>query len=77
MLYALLARGLRVPEEIAVSGCNNSEYAYVCNPRLTTINNKGEELSRLTVEVLIELLTEGKVRKERKIKPELIVQDTA
>ena len=77
VLYALLARGLHVPEEIAVSGCNNSEYAYVCNPRLTTINNKGEELSRLTVEVLIELLTEGKVRKERKIKPELIVQDTA
>ncbi len=76
VLYALLARGLRVPEDVAVSGCNNSEYAHVCNPKLTTINNKGEELSRLTVELLIELLTTGQEGAVRRIVPELIVQAT-
>ena len=77
VLYALLDRGVKVPEDMAVSGCNNSEYAYVCNPKLTTINNKGELLSQLTVALLIELLTDGKPSKERRIMPELVVQETA
>lgn len=76
VLYALQEKGFKVPQEIAVSGCNNSEYAYVCNPRLTTINNKGELLSRLTVELLIEILKEGKQKEERRILPELIIQET-
>ena len=37
--------GYRIPEDIAVIGCNNSEYSRISNPPLTTINNKGELLS--------------------------------
>ncbi|BEU87049.1 LacI family DNA-binding transcriptional regulator [Selenomonas sp. TAMA-11512] len=76
VLYALQEKGFKVPQDIAVSGCNNSEYAYICNPKLTTINNKGELLSRLTVELLIEILTEGEQKAERRILPELTVQET-
>ena len=48
--------GVKIPEEISLIGCNNSEYSYVCSPALTTVNNKGEVLSELTVRMLLDVL---------------------
>lgn len=53
-------QGIKIPEEIALIGCNNSEYSYICNPPLTTVNNKGEVLSELTVQMLLDVLSKKK-----------------
>lgn len=42
-LKALLRDGVAVPGQVAVTGYNNSAYAYLCEPVLTTVDNKGEQ----------------------------------
>ena len=75
-MNALTRRGVKIPEEMALTGCNNSEYSYVCSPALTSINNKAEVLSELTVRMIIDLL-ENKETAEMIIIPELVVRETS
>jgi DNA-binding LacI/PurR family transcriptional regulator len=46
-------RGLRVPEDIAVTGFDDFEFAQFANPPLTTVRVPGYELGRLGAESLI------------------------
>ena len=69
-------QGVRIPEEIALTGCNNSEYSYICSPGLTTVNNKGEVLSELTVRMLLDVLSKKKELASLVVLPELVVRET-
>ena len=73
----LLDAGIRVPEEVAVTGCNNSEYASLCRPGLTSINNKAEVLSSLSVQLLVDILSEKTEIAELVVIPELVVRGTS
>jgi LacI family transcriptional regulator len=73
-MNALSEKGIRVPEQMAVTGCNNSEYAYICRPGLTSINNKAEILSEMTVRLLVDLIDGKKETAEMIIIPELVVR---
>lgn len=68
--------GIRIPEDIALTGCNNSEYSYICNPALTTVNNKGEVLSELTVRLLLDVMSQKKELANLVVLPELVVRET-
>lgn len=68
--------GVRVPEDIALTGCNNSEYSYICSPALTTVNNKGEVLSELTVQLLLDVLSKKRELASLIVLPELVVRET-
>lgn len=68
--------GVKIPEEIALIGCNNSEYSYICSPALTTVNNKGEVLSELTVRMLLDVLSKKKELASLVVLPELVVRET-
>ena len=46
----IVRAGLRIPEDVAVTGFNNSEYARICEPQLTTIDNKPEMVAMLSVQ---------------------------
>ena len=50
------ARGLRVPEDLSIVGYNNSSLAVACEPELTSIDNRMEEVCRETVEMLMQTL---------------------
>lgn len=69
--------GIRIPEEMSLTGCNNSEYSYVCSPGLTTVNNKGEILSELTVQLLLDVLSHKKELATLVVLPELVVRETS
>ena len=47
VLKALLRAGIRVPEETAVVGYDNSTYARLCEPELTSVDNKPEQVLAL------------------------------
>ena len=66
---------MKIPEEISLIGCNNSEYSYVCSPALTTVNNKGEVLSELTVRMLLDVLEKKKELASLIVLPELVVRE--
>ena len=51
-LKALLRAGLRVPGQVAVVGFNNSDYAHLCEPVLTSVDNKPEQVALLCVQLL-------------------------
>lgn len=71
------AHNLRIPEELSIIGYNNSQLAQCCDPELTTIDNKVEEMSILTVKMLMKVLEGEKVAKTTVIQPELVVRGTA
>lgn len=52
------AKGIRVPEELSVTGYNDSNLAICCEPELTSVDSKLEVQCRLTVENMLRLLEE-------------------
>ncbi len=53
-------KGYQVPKDISVVGCNNSYLSIACEPELTSIDNRLEDICRSTVEHLMNKLHGGK-----------------
>lgn len=71
--------GLRVPEDIGVCGFTNGERALACEPMLTTIDQRGSELGRQAVDILIskvEGLTPIDKVEKRIVRTKLVVRGT-
>lgn len=54
-------QGLRLPEDLSVIGYNNSMLTRICQPELTTIDNKLETLCRHMIQILMGILNGEKV----------------
>ena len=52
VVKGLLGAGLRIPQDVAVTGYNNSIFASMCEPRLTSIDNKPEQVALMCVQLL-------------------------
>lgn len=52
VLKTLLRSGIAVPDAVAVTGYNHSDYARLCEPVLTSVDNKGDEVALLCVQLL-------------------------
>ncbi len=52
VVKGLLSAGLSIPQDVFVSGYNNSTYASMCDPRLTSIDNKPEQVAHMCVQLL-------------------------
>ena len=50
------ARGLSVPEDICVSGYNNSQLSVSCEPELTSVDNHLEQLCNDTIDNMVKVL---------------------
>lgn len=75
-LKYLHARGIHVPGEISVVGCNNSELSICCEPELTTIDNRVEVLCKTTIDSIMALLGGNTVKQKQMIKCHLIRRAT-
>ncbi|WP_300253276.1 substrate-binding domain-containing protein, partial [uncultured Subdoligranulum sp.] len=76
-LKALLRDGVAVPGQVAVTGYNNSAYAYLCEPVLTTVDNKGEQAAQLCVQLLGSCIEKGGSAATVTIQPELVAGKTS
>ena len=77
LMMALRQRGCRVPEDVAVVGCDNLEISTLVDPPLTTIDLCIGELAQAMTSLLFELLENGTVPADRRavvILPELVVR---
>ena len=75
---ALLASGLRIPDDVSVIGFDNVE-APLANPRLTTVSHRLDEMGRRATEMVLELVDDPtavtRLRGHREILcPELVVR---
>lgn len=55
-LHALVELGIKIPEQISVIGLNNSRYASISNPALSSIDNMLYDTSLIAVRNLLEVL---------------------
>ncbi len=58
-LKAIREAGLRVPEDIAVTGYDGIDMAVFCAPTLTTISQPFEEMARETCAILFDVIRHG------------------
>lgn len=69
--------GIRVPEDISITGYDDLTFASYSDPSLTTIRQPTEEMGRKAVELLMQQI-EGKVNNTQSLtlKHELVVRDS-
>ena len=65
--------GLRVPQDLAVVGCNNSAIALYCDPELTSIDNRLGALCEQVAEALLNVLA-GNPWESRTVLPAALVE---
>ena len=76
---AILEEGVAIPEEMALIGFNDIEFASMKRIELTTIGQKKFEMGALAVKTLVEKIERGAAEsaaKEIFLKPELIIRNT-
>lgn len=76
VVKGLLRAGISIPEQVAVTGYNNSIYAHLCEPELTGIDNKPEQVALLCVQLLESLMDKTDIYSSVTIQPELVQGQT-
>ena len=79
IILALNERGFRVPEDVAVVGCNDWHFTTLIRPQLTSINLKTDAIAKAMIDMLFEMLDHGSVPEDRRavvIAPELVVRNS-
>lgn len=79
VLTALEEENISCPDEVAVTGYDNSYLAQSCKIPLTTIAHPQERLGEIAARLLLKLIREDHVIEEERsiiIEPELIVRDS-
>ncbi|MDH2328386.1 LacI family DNA-binding transcriptional regulator [Cereibacter sp. SYSU M97828] len=67
------ALGLRVPEDISVTGCNDVPLALLCEPQLTTVRLPYRELGETACRLALEML-EGNTPQRRTLLPYEVIE---
>ncbi|MEH7086822.1 LacI family DNA-binding transcriptional regulator [Neobacillus drentensis] len=68
--------GLKIPEDIAIVGFDDTILASTVIPELTTVSQKSLELGKNAVNVLHKLINNEKVKKVTVIEPELVIRNS-
>ena len=76
VIRAIRETGKKVPEDISVTGYDNSDRSSMDGTRLTTIVHPQEELGRLAADMLLHLIRREETERRIIIEPELLEGDT-
>ncbi len=80
LIAALQRSGRRVPDDVAVIGCDNEDIGTVVAPRVTTFELHVDQAAAAMVGLLFELLDRGQVARERRaviVQPTLVVRESS
>ena len=69
-------KNIRLPQQLAVIGYNNSILSYCTNPEISSIDTKVEQLCTTTVDTLMRVFDGGSVPAKTVIAPEFIQKQT-
>lgn len=78
MLRRFVARGVRVPQDLSIIGCDDIFGADFCNPPLTTVTAPVEQAGRVATSMLLSRLDPGAiaVRQKSQLPTHLTVRDS-
>lgn len=75
-MRALQDAGIRIPEQVAVIGIDNSIYSQLSSPRMTVLNNKMPELSITCSNILLQILDGKHVSNRLMVVSEIIERES-
>lgn len=77
ILYACKQAGLKIPEEVSICGFTDGAIAQNTDPKLTTVEQHGQEIGESAINILIEKI-EGKTQKSANkiVRTNLVVRGT-
>ena len=75
-LHALATKGVSIPGEVSLMGLNNSRYAEISNPSLSSIDTMLYDTSIIAVRNLIEILNGGRVNHHISLCPVIVERAT-
>lgn len=75
-MRAFKEAGLRVPEDIAIVGCDDIEACRYTDPPLTTVKQDTDKIGRLAAMVLFDLMNKQMDNQCIKVEPELVVRES-
>ncbi|MGM9697424.1 MAG: LacI family DNA-binding transcriptional regulator [Prevotella sp.] len=79
IMYAAKRMGFKVPDDISICGFTNGQRAIACDPMLTTVEQRGRQVGREAVDILINkvegVIPKGKVER-RIVKTRLVIRGT-
>lgn len=55
-MQTLKAQGIRIPEDMSVTGFDDIAYAKYCDPSLTTISQPAEEMGKMAMDMLLRII---------------------
>jgi LacI family transcriptional regulator len=76
LLDGLRARGVRVPDEVSVTGFDGIPFAALSNPRLTTVSTPTVEMGRVAARCLVEAIGSGSLPPGLVLPTELVVRES-
>ena len=78
VMQALNERGIRIPDDISLTGEDNIEYVQICRPGLTTTHNPSDFVAEQAVKMLIERIEEQYTGAPREVicSRELIIRNS-
>lgn len=76
VLHTLHGRGLKVPDDIAVAGCDGLRFTRYLWPPLTTVQLDVNELGSLAVEHVFQVAQKKQSRYRMRILPQLVIRES-
>jgi DNA-binding LacI/PurR family transcriptional regulator len=79
VLQEMTQRGLRVPQDVAIVGYDDIEYAAAAAVPLSSVRQPREQLGRTAIELLLEEVHDGVGHQHRHVvfKPELVIRSSS
>lgn len=78
-IMAIQEKGLKIPEDVAISGYSNEPFAALINPKLTTVEQFSKEMGKATARLLLDEIesdSEETVPRKTILRPKLIVRES-
>jgi len=77
LMSALRERGIRVPEDVAVTGFDDIPFARIAHPRLTTVAQPTEAMGARAAMMLLEAIETGTMPRSETMAVELVVRESS
>jgi LacI family transcriptional regulator len=79
VLQEVIRRGLRVPDDVAIVGYDDIEFAGAAAVPLSSVRQPREQLGRAAAELLFEEISDGETHRHRHVvfEPELVVRQSS
>ncbi|MCG8484250.1 MAG: LacI family transcriptional regulator [Clostridia bacterium] len=72
----LVRKGYRVPEDVSIIGVNNSSYAKISIPTLSSLKMKREEIAQEAIDIIENISNGGEIPEEKLFVPELVIRES-